>query len=511
MAAVEVDGRRLLIVNQGGRLSAVSAECTHHGAPLEEGVLHGGHVRCPWHQACFCARTGDVLQPPAMDSLQQFDVRVHDEDVIVDIPEDAAPHRLPETVPFDPQADGRTFVIVGGGAAAGAALEALRQAGYQGRIVMVTREDRGPYDRTELSKGVLSKDDPSAVALRPDDFYRRHGVELLTEREVTAVEPQAQRVTMDGRESIRYDACLLATGSRPRRLPVEGMDLPGVRTLRSLADAEALRAAAGGANDIVVVGGGFIGMEVAAGLIEEGKTVTVVAPESVPMERVLGRQVGAALQGLQEKNGIRFRLGSAPERFEGDGHVEAVVLRGGERLPADLVVVGIGAEPVTDYLRGVQLNADGSVTVDAAMQVADGLWAAGDIARFPAPRTGEPVRIEHWRLAMQLGRVAGLNMAGRRARYDDTPFFWTAQGGVNLAWVGHAPEWDETIVDGDVASGSGFLVHYVRDGQVRAACAVYRDAEMGAIAELMRAGAMPAPDELRAGAVDLVERARQVP
>jgi NADPH-dependent 2,4-dienoyl-CoA reductase/sulfur reductase-like enzyme len=169
----------------------------------------------------------------------------------------------------------------------------------------------------------------------------------------------------------------------------------------------------------------------------------------------------------------------------------------------------VGARPVTDYVKGVALNPDGSVSVDATMRAADGVWAAGDIARFPDPRTGEPIRVEHWRLALQLGRVAAMNMAGRPTRYDDMPFFWTDQAGTVLAYVGHAPKWDETIVDGDVESGSGFLVHYVQEGHVRAACAIYRDAEMGAIAELMRANAMPTPDELRAGGVDLVERARQ--
>ena len=510
MKQAEAGGLKLLIVNQGGELSALAGECPHQGAPLAEGVLHGGHVRCPWHQARFCACSGDIDQPPALDSLSRFDVRVEDGQVIVSVPDEAKLHRHPEMASLDPQADGRTFVLVGGGAAAGAAAEALRQAGYQGRIVMITREDCGPYDRTELSKYYLSKDEAPQVALRPTDFYERCGVELMTGCEVTAVDPAMRRVELSGGESLQYDACLLATGSRARRLPVAGMDLPGVLTLRAVADADAVRAAATGAQNVVVVGASFIGTEVAGSLTSAGKSVTVVAPESVPLERVLGGQVGAALMALHEKGGTQFKLGARLEGFEGNGRVEAVVLQGGERIPADLVVVGVGAEPVTDYLKGIALNEDGSVSVDAGMRVADGLWAAGDIARFPDPRTGELIRVEHWRLALQLGRVAAMNMAGRATRYDDMPFFWTDQAGTVLAYIGHAPRWDDTVVDGDVESGSGFLVHYVQEGKVRAACAVYRDAEMGAIAELMRADAMPTPDELRAGGVDLVGRARQM-
>jgi NADPH-dependent 2,4-dienoyl-CoA reductase/sulfur reductase-like enzyme/nitrite reductase/ring-hydroxylating ferredoxin subunit len=509
MKQVEAGGLKLVIVNQGGEFSALGGECPHQGGPLAEGVLHAGHVRCPWHQACFCARTGDLEQPPALDSMDRFDVRVDDGRVIVSVPDGAGLHRTPEMAAYDPQADARTFAIVGGGASAGAAAEALRQAGYQGRILMITREDCGPYDRTELSKYYLSKPQAPKIALRGPEFYEQCGVELMAGCEVTAVDPEARRIELANGESIQYDACLLATGSRARRLPVEGMDLPGVLTLRSLADADAIRAAAAGVENVVVVGASFIGTEVAGSLTKAGKAVTVVAPESVPFERVLGARVGAALKALHEKNGTRFRLGASLERFAGDGKVEAVVLQGGERLSADLVVVGVGARPVTDYVKGVALNPDGSVSVDATMRAADGVWAAGDIARFPDPRTGEPIRVEHWRLALQLGRVAAMNMAGRPTRYDDMPFFWTDQAGTVLAYVGHAPKWDETIVDGDVESGSGFLVHYVQEGHVRAACAIYRDAEMGAIAELMRANAMPTPDELRAGGVDLVERARQ--
>jgi NADPH-dependent 2,4-dienoyl-CoA reductase/sulfur reductase-like enzyme len=236
----------------------------------------------------------------------------------------------------------------------------------------------------------------------------------------------------------------------------------------------------------------------------------VVAPDSAPLERVLGPRVGDAIRALHEKSGTRFKLGARLERFEGDGKVETIVLQGGERIAADLVLVGVGAEPVTDYLKGIDLNEDGSISVDATMRVTDGLWAAGDIARFPDPRTGKPIRVEHWRLSLQLGRVAALNMADRVTCYDDMPFFWTDQAGTVVAYVGNVRTWDETIVDGDIESGSGFLVHYVQDGKVRAACAAYRDAEMGAISELMRANAMPAPDELRAGGVDLVERARQL-
>ncbi len=497
MKGIEVDGVKVLLIRRDGEYSAFSGECTHHGADLSEGVLTETHVRCPWHQACFCSDSGDVMQPPALDALARFDVRVDGDDVVVDVPEDAPSSREMAMAEHDPDADGRTFVVVGTGAAGSAAGEALRQYGFQGRIVMITREDEQPYDRTELSKPFLSKKSPPDVTLRPADFYEKHGIELMTRTEVASVKPAERRIELADGRTLDYDECLLATGAQPRRLPVEGMDLKGVFTLRNPGDAAAIRQAAEGAENIVVIGASFIGTEVAGSLAQRGHTATIVAPEDQPLARVLGSEVGAAFRTIHEDAGNRFQLGARIKGFQGDGSVSAVVLEDGTTIPADLVVLGVGVQPVTDYLDGVEINDDGSVNVDSCMRVTDGLWAAGDIARFPDPVSGEAIRVEHWRLAQQLGRTAAANMAGRDMPYDGVPFFWTNQAGTTLAYVGHGAGWDETIVDGDVASGEGFLVCYVGDGRVQAACAVYRDVEMGTIAELMRSGEMPNADTIR--------------
>ncbi len=256
--------------------------------------------------------------------------------------------------------------------------------------------------------------------------------------------------------TLTYDSLLLATGGVPRRLEIPGAQWPNVFTLRSADDADAIIAAALPASRVVVIGAGFIGMEAAAALNKRGLAVTVVGHGSVPLVRQLGPEIGRMLQEAQAEKGVAFRLGRTPVRLEGDGRVQAVVLDDGEALPADLVVVGLGIKPATEMLQGVKLNADGSVSTDRRLKAAEGLYAAGDVARFPDWRTGAAIRIEHWRLAEQHGRIAAHNMAGRQVEFAGIPFFWSEQFDLFLQYVGHAESWDELIVHGDLAGTQFF-------------------------------------------------------
>jgi NADPH-dependent 2,4-dienoyl-CoA reductase/sulfur reductase-like enzyme/nitrite reductase/ring-hydroxylating ferredoxin subunit len=492
----------VLVARVDGRYHAVGATCPHYGAPLADGVLCGERLVCPWHQATFDVTTGRLLEPPALDGLPRYGVRVEGGRVVVAVPTASPAAETPETEASAETADARVFVVVGGGAAGYSAAATLREEGFRGRVVMITREDRLPYDRPNLSKDYLAGHaQPEWMPLRPETFYVEHDIEVVRGREVVALDARAKTVTLDDGRTLGYTAALVATGSVARRPAIPGVDLTNVLTLRGFDDADAIVQATQGASRAAVVGASFIGMEVAASLVERGLAVTVVAPSSAPFEKTVGDEIGAMFRRLHEGRGVRFELGTSVVRFEGDGAVERVVLANGAVVDVDLVVVGAGVDPATGFLRGVALGEDGGVLVDAYLCAGDGLWAAGDIARFPDPLTGEPTRIEHWRTAEQQGRVAARNMAGLATPHTSVPFFWTNQFGESLQYVGHASGWDEIIVDGDV-DGRDFLALYVRGDRIAAAAASRRDAVMGAIAEAMRLGRMPSPDAARRGGVD---------
>jgi NADPH-dependent 2,4-dienoyl-CoA reductase/sulfur reductase-like enzyme/nitrite reductase/ring-hydroxylating ferredoxin subunit len=507
MKEVAAGDTKVLLARVGGYYHAVSPACPHYGAPLVEGALCNDRVVCPWHHACFNVTTGDLEEPPALDALAHYNVSVEEGRVFVSVPEEARDRRTPPMAGRDLN-DDRTFVIIGGGAAGYAAAQALREDGYACRILMFTREDRTPYDRPNLSKDYLhGHAEPEWMPLRADEFFAEHGIEVALGKDVTRVDAASRMISFGGGTSQTYDALLVATGGAPRNLPVPGSDLEGVFVLRSFADTNAIIEAARRSSSAVVVGASFIGMEAAYSLTERGLRVTVVAPDSVPFEKTLGPEVGELFRRLHESHGVGFKLGATVSQVEGEGKVERVVLDSGESLAADMVVAGVGVRPATGFLEGVPLASDGGVIVDSHLRAADGLYAAGDIASFPEPRTGRRARIEHWRTAQQQGRVAAHNMAGKEVEYDGVPFFWTRQFDAGLVYVGHAERWDEIIYVGDV-SAHDFLAYYVEGNRVLAVAGMNRDRDMVAVEELMRLDRMPSPDELRGGQVNILDLLR---
>lgn len=504
MKRVSIEGTNILLSRLDGEVYAVGAFCPHYGAPLDLGVLSGDRVVCPWHHACFNVRTGDLLEPPARDALPAFETRIDGDDILVKLPKDVSDARLPVMVQPDSKAEDRLFVILGAGAAGNAAAQTLREDGYRGRIVMITYENRLPYDRPNLSKEYLQGKAPAEwMALRDAGFYKKYGIEIWQNKRVTEVYVPDKVVKFDDGSNLMADALLIATGGKARRLNVPGSDLKNVFTLRTYDDSDAIIAAGQDASRAVLIGASFIGMEVAFSLRKRKLEVAVVAPEAVPFEQIFGKEIGQLFKELHEENGVEFELGTAIKRFLGSETVEGVELEHGKRLDADLVVVGVGIKPATAFLRGLALADDGSVSVDAHLQAADGVFAAGDIARFADPRTGRSVRIEHWRTAEQHGRLAAHNMAGKKMAYEGVPFFWTAQVGLNFRYVGHAEEWDEIIVRGDIGSRE-FIALYVSGRQVVAAAGNKRDRALAAIEELMRLGKMPDADALREGSFDWI-------
>jgi NADPH-dependent 2,4-dienoyl-CoA reductase/sulfur reductase-like enzyme/nitrite reductase/ring-hydroxylating ferredoxin subunit len=491
MKEVMVGETRVLLTRLKGQFHAIGNVCTHYGGYLHEGCRSGSGVYCPWHQSRFNVITGDLEEPPALDAVPRFEVRVEGDDVIVRLPEGAQDRRVPLMVKYNPGADQRTFVILGAGAAGNMAAQTLREDGFQGRVLMVNAENSLPYDRPNLSKAYLYGDASlDSLPWRPEQFYD-HDLDALRRQVTGWTRLQNHGVATGARMS--YDSC-----SWPGRWP--GLTVPAhlqnVFTLRTIEDATRIIAAAQQSSRAVVVGASFIGMEAAYSLAKRGLKVTVAAPGAVPFERQLGPEIGRVLQQIHEEHGVVFRMGARVTRLAGDGQVKAVVLDDGQELPADLVVAGVGVKPATDFLKGMPLNPDGSVSVDQYLRVADSLYAAGDIARFPDWRTGEAIRIEHWRLAQQQGRVAAHNMAGKQMEFRGVPFFWSELFEAMPQYVGYAASWDEIIVHGDLAVRN-FVAFYVKKNRVMAACGLEHAAQMAAIAELMRLDRMPAPEVLR--------------
>lgn len=505
MTEVSIDNTRILLARAGDRFHAVSATCPHYGAPLVEGVLCGTRIVCPWHHAVFNVINGDSEEPPALDALVSYAVRVENEQILVSVPEERQDRRTPAMAACDPVADPRQFIIIGAGAAGYAAAQTLREEGFRGDVVMITRENHAPYDRPNLSKDYLQGHaEPEWMPLRPDEFFNEHGIKLLLNREVARVDAHTKTITLKGGESIDYDALLVATGAAPVRLNIPGADLKNIFVLRSFNDAESIIESANRSRRAVVVGASFIAMEAAYSLCERGLKITVVAPSREPFETTLGAEVGAVFRRLHESRGVRFKLGSIVYRFEGSHNVEAVTLDNGECIETDMVVVGAGVRPVTGFMEGVELDDAGGIVVDSRLRAADGIYAAGDIASFKDPRTGERVRIEHWRTAQQQGRAAARNMLGRDVAFEGVPFFWTRQFDAGLLYVGHATSWDEIIYHGEVSSHN-FLAFYLKRDRVVAVAGMGRDREMAAAEELLRLGRMPAREQLKWDDMSLVK------
>lgn len=505
MKQVAVEGGEILLTNVEGEISAMGAYCTHYGARLETGILSGDTIVCPWHQACFCAKTGDLKQPPALNSLPRYEVLLRGDDVVVKLPEKLVKSRIPEMVSLDSTRDPRTFVILGAGAAGNAAAQSLRQNGYMGKILMISQEPDLPYDRPNLDKDYLQGEAKDEwMPLRSAKFYQNRGIELMLGKRVTKVDAATKTISFESGEDLTYDKLLLATGGVPRKLGIPGEMLPNIFTLRSYEDSRSIVKACEKAARAVIVGASFIGLEAAASLRKRGLQVAVVAPEATPFERVFGSEIGTMLRQFHEENGVSFHLGASVEKFEGADTVSAVLLKNGIRIEADLVLIGIGVKPNTDYLQGVARENDGSIKTDAYFRAAEGLYAAGDIVRFRDWRFGEYIRIEHWRTAEQQGRDAALNMAGKSTPNMNVPFFWTKQGNLGIRYVGHAQSWDEIIYHGDVSAGE-FLAFYIRNNEVHAVAGCKRDKQMAAILELMRLKQMPPVSDIRGNTLNFVE------
>jgi NADPH-dependent 2,4-dienoyl-CoA reductase/sulfur reductase-like enzyme/nitrite reductase/ring-hydroxylating ferredoxin subunit len=470
MVVGHVGDEQILLVRRGSEVFAVGALCTHYQGPLAEGLLVGDTVRCPWHHACFNLRNGEALRAPALDPIACWNVEQRDGKITVREKRERPTPKARASAVSAPE----KIVIIGGGAAGFAAAEMLRRQDYQGSIVMLSSDDALPYDRPNLSKDYLAGTIPfDYVPLRDGRFYADNGIDARTRQTAVQIDIRARDVVAADGNRFPYDRLLLATGAEPVRLSIPGADKPHVHTLRSLANCQAIIERAKRARRVVVIGASFIGLEVAAALRTRNIEVHVVAPDKRPMERILGPDMGNFIRKLHEEHGVNFHLESKVAAIEEN----IVLLERGGTLDADLVVAGIGVRPRLELAEKAGLKLDRGVVINKYLETsAPGVYAAGDIARWPDQYSGGNIRVEHWVVAERQGQAAALNMLGRAMPFTGVPFFWSQHYDVPINYVGHAESWDEIATDGDIMN-KDCLLRFKSNGRVTAVASIFRDLE----------------------------------
>ncbi|KAJ5631768.1 Apoptosis-inducing factor 1 [Penicillium longicatenatum] len=524
----EVEGvpdGKVLLVNMDGKIHAMSPHCTHYGAPLKNGVVSpDGRLTCPWHGACYNIGTGDVEDAPALNALHKFDAFEKDGAVYIRATEAdiKSGQRNPVGKCSISDSDDKV-VIIGGGSGTIGVVQALRELKYPGHITIISTESEYVIDRTKLSKALIP--DASKILWRPAEWYAEAGIETLVD-EVKAVDFSSRLLSTASGKSISYTKLVLATGGTPRSLPLPGFkdnELQNIFTLRHVADVQDILAATGDEKkQIVVIGSSFIGMEVGNALAGKEHKVTIVGMESAPMERVMGTQVGQIFQRNLEKNGVSFKLSAGVEKATPSqstpNAVGAVHLKDGTVLPADLVVLGVGVRPATDYLQNnvsLTLQKDGSLATDSNFLVEGhkSVFAIGDIATYPyhgPGGNGKPIRIEHWNVAQNAGRaVARAIVHSRHSPLSSLPpkpfipIFWSALG-AQLRYCGNTVGgYDDVVMKGEPENGK-FAAYYTSGDVVVAVATMGMDPIMSKSADLMKRGKMPGKKEIVSG-VDVLQ------
>jgi NADPH-dependent 2,4-dienoyl-CoA reductase/sulfur reductase-like enzyme/nitrite reductase/ring-hydroxylating ferredoxin subunit len=461
-----------ILIRRGDDFFAIAAQCSHYHGELADGLIVDDTIRCPLHHACFSLRTGTALRAPALDAVACWRTeRVADR---VFAREKLEQQNASSRYGAPAAAAPASVVIVGGGAAALAAADMLRRENYAGPIVMLSADDSAPYDRPNLSKDFLTGNAPADwIPLRGPDWYSAQRIDLRLDSRVTQIDPHSKHVTLADGQQIGFGALLLATGADPVHLDIPTIgDLPRLY-LRSFSDSRAIIAAAAAAKRVVVVGSSFIGLEVAASLRQRGAEVHVVSPDTIPLQRVMGAEIGAFVQSLHQAHGVEFHLGTSVARIDNN----QVLLQDGVALSADLMVLGVGVRPNLQLAQQAGFAVDRGISVDACLQTnVPSIYAAGDVARWPDPRSGERIRVEHWVVAQRQGQTAARNMLGAREPFDAVPFFWSQHYDVTINYTGHAENWDAIEVKGSLQARD-CTVSYRRGDRTLAIATIGRDLE----------------------------------
>jgi len=489
-----VHGVPVILARVGADVCAVAATCSHYGGPLAEGLVVGGTVRCPWHHACFDLRTGDARSAPALDPIACYEVARRGDRIVVG----AEKTRVsPQPPPKSPD----KIVLVGAGAAGAAAAGRLRHLGYEGSITLIGNEAAGPVDRPNLSKDFLAGTAPTEwVRLRTDDFYDKLAINLIKDETVVDLDPDTMSVTLGSGPVISCDALMLATGAEPTRPHIQGANLPHVKTLRTLTDAQNIIASLAHGHRVVIVGSGFIGLEVAASLRARHVEVHVVSRDRVPLEHVMGEEMGRFIQSLHESHGVRFHFGANL----GEILPHAIELQDGRRLAADLVVIGVGVRPRTSLAQKADLEIDDGIVVNSLLRTsAPNIWAAGDVARYPELHLGTTVRIEHWAVAQRQGQAVAADMLGLGTAFSAVPFFWSRHYDVSINHVGHASRESSIEVIGNLQKRDATVIFRhaghtpsSKHGRITAVATVGRDQQSLAVEAALERNDDSAVEEL---------------
>jgi NADPH-dependent 2,4-dienoyl-CoA reductase/sulfur reductase-like enzyme/nitrite reductase/ring-hydroxylating ferredoxin subunit len=481
-----VDGEDVLLVRRGAEFFAVGAHCTHYHGPLADGLVVDDTVRCPWHHACFSLRTGEALRAPALDAVSCWRVELLGDKIFVR-------EKLMPSASTPATSAPSSVVIVGGGAASLAAADMLRRDGYDGALTIVSADDSPPVDRPNLSKDYLAGTAPEDwIPLRSPDYYRERGIDLLLNSRASFLDTKKRQILLENGKALEFGALLLATGADPVRLPIEGASDAQVNYLRTFADSRAIIAKAASAKRVLVVGASFIGLEVAASLRARGILVNVVALERQPLERIMGPEVGTLIRKLHEAHGVSFHLGDTISRVSGP----TVTLSSGITLETDFLVLGVGVRPSLKLAEQAGLAIDRGILVNEYLETSvPGIFAAGDIARWPDPRTGERIRVEHWVVAERQGQVAAKNILGRRQKFDAVPFFWSQHYDMAINYVGHAEKWDAIEIDGSLDTRD-CSVTYKKAGRTLAVVTISRDLESLQAEAAMEANVLPQREQV---------------
>jgi len=476
-------GELVLLAHVEPNWFAVGGKCTHYGAPLHEGILVSETIRCPWHHACFELHNGAASRAPALNDLPSYDVAVENDIVRVTRKCDpghlkgeghrARGSRAPDHVLFEeiPVSGPKSVVIIGAGAAGNACAEMLRREAYRGPVTLIDPDPEAPYNRPNLSKDYLAGNAPEEwLPLHPKEFYETQRIEFVSGVEAAKLDLNAKQVHLSDGSTRDYGCLLIATGAAPIRLDVSGGDR--ILYLRSLSDCRAIIEKIGKARKAIVIGASFIGLEVAASLVTRGLKVSVVALENLPLERVLGADLGGLVKRVHEEQGVAFYLGRTVKTVEENG----VILDDGSRLEAEVVVAGIGVRPKLELAKAAGLKLDNGLAVNEFLETSvSGIFAAGDVARWPDAYSDVRLRIEHWAVAERQGQVVARNMLGNRDRFDDIPFFWSAHyDKLTIHYTGHVEKWDATKIDGDL-NKMDCAVSYMVGGKRRAVATINRD------------------------------------
>ena len=470
-----VDSEDAILVRRGDDFFFIGAQCSHYHGELADGLIVGDTVRCPLHHACFSLRTGTALKAPALDPIacwraERVGDRVFAREKLKQ--QNAATLTLAPGQSAPGQSAAASVVIVGGGAAGLAAADMLRRENYPGPITMISSDDSAPYDRPNLSKDFLTGNAPADwIPLRGPDWYQDKKIDLMLNAPVVQIDPKQGRVLLAGGRSVNFGALLLAMGADPVHLDIPSAgNLPRLY-LRSFSDSRAIVAAAASAKRVVVVGSSFIGLEVAASLRQRGAEVHVVSHDTVPLLRVMGAEVGGFVRKLHETQGVTFHLGTSVARIDGN----LVLLGNGSTLSADLMVLGAGVRPNLELAQQAGLAIDRGISVDEFLQTSvPGIYAAGDVARWPDARSKQRIRVEHWVVAEQQGQTAARNILGARQPFDAVPFFWSQHYDVTINYSGHAESWDSIDVDGSLESRN-CTIKYRRGDRTLAVATIGRD------------------------------------